>query len=235
MQSNPYPGKFILGAGYDGSGKDTQLHRLDTVLQAVYPKIKVLRPFPKEPTSGPIGKRIYDILFGRDSEFKLGENLFDFEFQKFFIYDRIDHYRRVIIPALESGINVICNRGLDSTIVYGGNTISEFRRIVNMHEEIFSEAKVPFIWPDLVVVYDVTPETALRRMRASGKKLDGFENEEKARKVTSNYRALAALYPNCKLVDAEPEGEEGEKIIFKDARQYIYPVLSIKDFSNTEA
>lgn len=227
MILNPFPGKFILLAGVDGSGKDTQTHRLSMVLQAQYPKVKVLHPFPKEPTKGPIGQRIYDILFGRDQEYKLGVNIDDFGLQRFFIQDRIEHYRSIIIPALESGTHVICNRGIDSTIVYGGNTIGEFAKIVAMHEEMFAEAGVPLIWPDLIVIYDVTPETAMRRMENSKREKDAFENELKARRVTSNYRALAALYPNCRLVDAEPEGDEGAKMIYADARKHIYPLLGI--------
>ena len=174
-------------------------------------------------------QRIYDILFGRDPEFCLGPggNLSDVEFQKFFIRDRVEHYRDVIIPALKSGINAIGDRGIDSTPVYGGNTIADFKRIMDMHEELFAEAGVPLIWPDLIVIYDVTPETAIRRMENSKREKDAFENELKVRRVTSNYRALAALYPNCKLIDAEHEGEEGQKIIFADARQYIYPLLGI--------
>lgn len=189
MIPNPFPGKFILLAGIYGSGKDTQAHRLSIVLQAQYSKVKLLHPFPKEPT--------------------------------------IEHYRSVIIPALESGMHVICNRGIDSTIVYGGNTIGEFARVVAMHEEMFAKAGIPLIWPDLIVIYDVTPETAMRRMEVSGRQKDAFENELKARRVTSNYRALAALYPNCRLIDAEPEGDEGEKTIYADARKYIYPLLGI--------
>lgn len=225
MIPNPYPGKFIVPAGVDGSGKDTQLGRLENAL-TFYPKVKVLRPFTKEPTDGPIGRRIRDILANRDVEFHLGQNLTDTEFQKFFIRDSIYHYQNVIIPALESGTNVICGRGRESAIVYGGNTISEFKNIVDTHEKMFAEAGVPLIWPDLIVIYDVMPETAMRRMEKKEK--DAFENESKVRRVTSNYRALAALYPNCKLIDAEPEGEEGEKTIFIDARQYIYPVLGIE-------
>lgn len=227
MVTNPYLGKFILLAGYDGSGKDTQARRLDNALR-FFSSTKVLRPFPKEPTKGPIGARIYDILFGRDEEFHLGENLTDLEFQKFFIRDRVDHYRNIIIPALQSGTNVICNRGIDSTLVYGGNTIGEFKQIMAVHEELFAEANLPLIWPDLIVIYDITPETVMKRMDSSKRNKDAFENELKARRVTSNYRAFAAVYPNCQLIDAEPEGEEGEKTIFADARQYIYPVLGIE-------
>ena len=69
----------------------------------------------------------------------------------------------------------------------------------------------------------------MRRRKASGKECDAFEDELKTRRVTSNYRALAALYPNCHLIDAEPEGEDGQKAIFADARKYIYPILGIKD------
>ena len=237
MVSNPYSGKFILLAGVDDSGKSTQARRLETVLLASYSKVvKVLRPFPKEPTRGPIGQKIYDILFDRDFEFTLKDGvegkikITNFEFQKFFIEDRIQHYRDVIIPALASGVNIICERGMDSTIVYGGNAIEGFRKIVNLHKEMFAEAGLTLFWPDLIVIYDITPETAMRRRKASGKECDAFEDELTTRRVTSNYLALAALYPNCRLVNAEPEGEEGQKIIFTEARRYIYPVLGIKDW-----
>jgi dTMP kinase len=237
MINNSYPGKFILLAGVDDSGKGTQARRLETILSASYPKVKILRPFPKEPTKGPIGQRIYDILFDRDSEITLKDNITekvyitDFGLQCWFIKDRIQHYQEVIIPALASGVNVICDRGMDSTIVYGGNTIEDFKKLIALHETLFAEAGLTFFWPDLIIIYDITPETAMRRRKASGKKCDAFEDELKTRRVASNYRALAALYPNCRLVDAEPEGEEGQKIIFADARRYIYPVLGINDWA----
>ncbi|MEK7138714.1 MAG: hypothetical protein AAB799_00855 [Patescibacteria group bacterium] len=236
MISNPYPGKLILLAGVDDSGKGTQARRLETVLQAKYPNIKILRPFPKEPTKRPTGQRIYDILFDRDPEYTLKDGIKEkiklshFELQIFFIKDRIQHYQEVIVPALVLGINVICDRGMDSTIVYGGNSIGDFRKIVALHETMFAEAGLDLFWPDLVVIYDVTPETAMRRRKESGKECDAFEDEIKTRRVTSNYRALAALYPNCRLVDAEYEGEEGQKTIFAEARRYIYPVLGITDW-----
>ena len=236
MIANPYPGKFILLAGVDDSGKSTQSRRLEIIIQASYPKVKILRPFPKEPTNGPISNRIYDILFDRDPEYTLKDNvkgkttISHFELQRFFIEDRVQHYREVIIPALASGMNVICDRGMDSTIVYGGNTINDFKKIVALHEEMFAEAGLDLFWPDLIVIYDVTPETAMRRRKESGKECDAFEGELKTRRVTSNYRALAALYPNCRLVDAELEGEEGQKAIFTDARRHIYPVLGITDW-----
>jgi dTMP kinase len=225
MILNPHPGKFILLAGYDGCGKDTQAARLRNLLIAQ--KIKFLNPFPKEPTQGPIGRRIYDILFDRDPELKLGVNLSDFEFQKLYIQDSIYNYKNVIIPALKSGINVISNRGRESALAYGANTINGFERIMAMHDEMFAAADVPFIWPDLTIIYDITPETALSRMNASGREKDAFENELKARRVTSNYRAIAALYPNCKLVDAEHDGEDGIKYIFAEARKHIFPILGI--------
>src|SRR3989344_151462 len=137
MIQNPHSGKFVILAGCDGSGKDTQARRLEKAL-TFFSKVKVLQPFPKEPTKGPIGTRIYEILFGRDPEFKLGENLSDMEFQKFFIRDRIEHYRGIIIPALNSGMNVICNRGIDSTLVYGGNTKTTVLKIIRCPEEKFA-------------------------------------------------------------------------------------------------
>ena len=94
MIINPHPGKFILLGGYDGSGKDTQANRLDMVLRARYPRIKVFRPFPKEPTRGLIGRRTYDILFDRDQEYTLKDGvegkvkISEFELQRFFIEDR---------------------------------------------------------------------------------------------------------------------------------------------------
>jgi len=224
---NPYPGKFILLAGVDFSGKDTQASRIEKVLKVQYPNVDVLKPFPKEPTKTPSGQRIYDILFGCDLEFKLGVNLTDFEFQKFYIRNRIEHFKDILIPTLQSGVNVICNRGIDSTLAYGARTLSDFKRIMDMHEEMFVEAGLPLIWPDLIVVYDITIETMVKRRAQSSRMPDAFEVDKKAIQVISNYRALAALYPNCVLIDAEPDGEEGQKAIFTEARKNIFPVLGI--------
>lgn len=105
-----------------------------------------------------------------------------------FLADRCEHAKKVIEPALQEGVTVICERFDDSTRAYQvwGRGI-ELEKI----ERVLSLADYPR--PDRTILLDVSSETALGRVSARAD-LDRYEKEGKdfLERVIEGYRFLAA-------------------------------------------
>ena len=93
MQKNPYPGKFIVIEGLDGSGQSTQAELLKNFLLKEGHKVVLT----KEPTQdSEAGKKIKEVL---GEAIKLESQLL----QELFVEDRKEHLQNLIIPALKEG------------------------------------------------------------------------------------------------------------------------------------
>ncbi len=138
-------GSFIVFEGIDGSGKSTQVARLVDALREAGQDVLETR----EPTDGPAGRRIREMLKGEQRVAPEQELAWFFE-------DRAEHVRDVIEPALEAGKVVVCDRYYLSTVAYQGAGGLDWRAIL-----ADSEARFPA--PDLVLLLEVTPEGGLTR------------------------------------------------------------------------
>lgn len=220
MLPNPYKSKFILFEGIDGSGKSEQYSRIQEAVKNH--KAKVL--YSKEPDSKrPVGKIIYEILNGKNKTYQL-DKMADFHIQSFYIEDRMDNYRENIIPGLEQGRHIFQDRGIPSTISYGSKDKKQFYDFMGLHDRVFSAGRIPFIWPDLILIFDVPPKVAIQRMEKGGKKLDKFEHLGKLKKARENYLAFAKMYPNCVVIDGRPSLEE----VFKETKNNVFKLLGFK-------
>ena len=197
MITNPYSGKFVTFEGIDGSGKSEQFSRTVRFMQAYHPKIPMADT--KEPTKNLSGVEIYNILHGRHSIYRLAE-MHRFHFQSFYFKDRIWHYKSVVIPALNIGTHILSDRGVASG-AFGAKSPDDFKTIIGIQEQMFLAAEVPFIWPDLILIFDVDVSVAMERLNKRGVALDQFEQEGNLKRVRENYLAFAKTYPNCRIVD----------------------------------
>lgn len=180
-------GKFIVLEGIDGSGTTTQCELLKNYLSIKSRKVLLT----KEPTNNLIGGLIRGVLTHDWSISPEG-------LQLLFCADRAHHLEKEIIPALERGMDVICDRYLFSTLAFGKiNCDLEWLRQLNKH----------FLLPDLTIIFDIDPSECARRIAKSRIRFELFEEEEKLKKVLQNYRELAGLYPNLYLIDANRERE----------------------------
>jgi dTMP kinase len=228
MIPNPYKSKFVLFEGIDGSGKSEQYIRFEKFMKAYFPRV-ALR-YCKEPDKDrPVGKQIYEILDGKHEEFSL-EKMRPFHMQAFYIEDRMQNYRDNIIPGSESGCNIMQDRGVPSSLCYGATSPDEFYDFMGLHNRVFSAAKVPFFWPDLIIIYDIPAEVAVQRMIEGGKKLDKFESVAKLSVVRENYLEFAKLYPNCVVIDGLPEVQE----VFKATKAHLLPLLGAVESLETK-
>lgn len=190
-------GRFITFEGGEGSGKSTQIRILADRLHAA----KVRAIVTREPGGSPGAEIIRHLvlsgvgkLLGADAEALL------------FAAAREDHVHTVIIPALEQGVWVLCDRFVDSTRVYQGRLGSVLPGVLNAMERV----TIGDLKPDLTVILDVPVEVGLQRAaarRGSGAP-DRFEAEDLAfhRKLRDAYREIAANDPQrCVMIDADTD------------------------------
>jgi dTMP kinase len=187
-------GKFITFEGGEGTGKSTQAAMLALRLEALGLAVHLTR----EPGGSPGAEIIRHVLlsgaakpFGPDVEAML------------FAAARDDHVRCTILPALEAGKWVICDRFVDSTRVYQGSVGHVDLRLIKGLERV----SVGDLTPDLTLVLDVPVELGLDRikLRRGEAKPDRFEaeNVEFHQKLRQAYLAIAAEEPErCVVIDA---------------------------------
>ena len=158
-------GRFITLEGIDGAGKSSHLRWLTRYLRGRGIQVKVTR----EPGGTPTGERLRRwVLASRQRLHAETETLLMFAARR-------EHLARVIEPALERGIWVVCDRFTDATYAYqsGGSGVP-WEKVSTLEQWVH-----PGLKPDLTLLFDVSPATG--RSRTGGKrKPDRFEREQDA-------------------------------------------------------
>ena len=183
------PGRFVVLEGIDGSGKSTQARRLADALRARGETVVATR----EPGGTALGEQLRAVLLG-----SAPGAVADVAEVYLFAAARAQLVTEVVRPALMRGDWVVCDRFLESSLVYQG--IARGLGIDAVARA--NELAVARCVPDLVVVVDMPFEAAaVRRGRA-----DRIEAEdgEFHRRVAAGYRELAARWPE--RVRAVPGG-----------------------------
>ncbi|MBR2837597.1 MAG: dTMP kinase [Kiritimatiellae bacterium] len=189
-------GRFITFEGGEGCGKSTQVVRLRDAL--VSRGVKVL--LTREPGGTPVAEAIRGIL--KDPS---GEAPCDVAELMLFLAARAQLVRNVIRPALDAGTWVVSDRFSDSTIAYQGYgrglPLDEVRRA--------NDFACGGLSPDMTLLLDVAPETALARRRrretSTNTSADRIERagDDFHSRLRAGFAALAAAEPDrIKVVDA---------------------------------
>ena len=186
MNNDAKTGLFISFEGIDGSGKSTQVKLLAE---------KFTDPvITREPGGSPGAEEIRALLLTGDTDRWSAETEI-----LLFTAARRDHLETTIKPALSAGRTVICDRFADSTRVYQGATRGDLRATVDtLHTAMIGRE------PDLTIIIDMDPATALARGLARGSGEDRFEDMGLGFQETlrHGFLALAKVHPNrCVLID----------------------------------
>jgi len=170
-------GRFVSFEGIDGAGKSSHIEWFADLLRRRGHRVSVTR----EPGGTELAEAIRDWLLNRPMSMRT-EALLAFA-------ARQDHLERVIRPALDSGVWVICDRFTDSTIAYQGGG----RGIPLADIEMLEQWVHPDLQPDRTYLFDLDPATAAERRRAA-RAADRFEAEHLAFfvRVRDAYLARAA-------------------------------------------
>lgn len=155
-------GLFLSFEGIDGSGKSTQARLLDERLRAEGRDVVLTR----EPGGSPGAEEIRALLLQGDPDRWSAETEL-----LLFTAARRDHLERTIRPALDAGKVVICDRFADSTRLYQGLSRGDLRQKVDaLHDLMIG------IEPDLTLLIDMDPATALARAKARATAEERFED-----------------------------------------------------------
>ena len=157
-------GLFITLEGPEGAAKTTNRENLAQQLEAQDFTVQLTR----EPGGTALAEQIREILLAPHSE----PMAVDTELLLMFAA-RAQHLAQVIIPALEQGKIVICDRFTDATYAYqGGGRGLDCSRIAMLEQFVQGDLR-----PDLTLLFDLPVADGMARAVARGK-LDRFEQEQ---------------------------------------------------------
>jgi len=162
---------FLVIEGIDGAGTTTQTRRLTEALQ----KRGIQTHQTREPTDGPIGKLLRQILSGEHAPTDattLG---------LLFAADRADHLQREIRPALAAGKVVISDRYYHSSLAYQGSE-EERGWIATLNQRA--------LVPSCTFLLEVDPDVAAQRRADDDREEELFDKLETQRNVAEGYRQV---------------------------------------------
>ncbi len=183
-------GKFITLEGMDGAGKTTHLEWLRGRLEARGVTLTVTR----EPGGTALGEALRALLLdNHEPRHPDTEALLMFAARR-------EHLAQVIVPALEAGRWVLCDRFTDATYAYqAGGSGMDWARVAALERWVQGALQ-----PDLTLYFDLDPEIGRARARQA-REPDRFEREKQAfyERVRAAYLRRAAEQPlRIRVIDA---------------------------------
>lgn len=194
-------GIFITIEGGDGSGKSTQIELLrGFVMEHGYDVV-----LTREPGGTRISEVIRDIILDKELT-----EMTDMTEALLYAAARAQHTETKIVPNLKAGKIVICDRYVDSSIVYQG-----YARGLGDSVRIINEYATNYLLPHLTILLDLSHKESMERKK-NQKELDRLEMQKERfhKMVSQGYRDLAELHPDRILrVDASLPIQEIHSII----------------------
>jgi dTMP kinase len=174
-------GLFITLEGVDGAGKSTHVEEIAARLRAAGREVLVTR----EPGGTPLAEKLRALILA-DAIDPYPETLLLFA-------ARADHVARVIRPALERGVSVVCDRFTDATVAYQGGGKGIPLPVIERLAEVAHHG----LKPDLTLIFDCAYEVSRSRLAGAGRTLDRFERENQAffERVRAGYLELGRAEP----------------------------------------
>lgn len=220
-------GHFITLEGGEGSGKTTLLYQLAAFLTAKGYVVVTTR----EPGGTHLGEAIRDMVLNQNLSVPLGSKAE----LLLFLAARAQHIEEKILPALNAGKIVLCDRFNDSTIAYQGGARDLGVQYV---QEICQLVCSPIV-PQITLFLNVPPEIGLERARhvhkehATQGELDRIESEKLSfhRKIQETFELLAKNEPSrIKSINANQSLEAVSKEAIAVIEDYLG--ISMKQFKD---
>jgi dTMP kinase len=205
-------GKFISFEGPDGSGKTSVIkvvekHLIDKGYEVV---------ITREPGGIKISEKIRDVI--HDVEHTEMDPRTE---ALLYAASRSQHLNQKIIPAVNEGKIVLCDRYVDSSLAYQG-----YGRKLGFDEVLaINMFAINGIFPDLTIFVDVSPEVGLKRVFSTEEReknrLD-LEPLKFHKKIYEGYQELLKKYPNrIKRIN----GEQALDLVANEAMSLIKKAL----------
>ena len=203
-------GAFITFEGIDGSGKSTQLKRLAEALKAAGHDVVVTR----EPGGSEGAEEIRSlVLEGATDRWSAETEIL------LFTAARRDHMERTILPALEAGKIVLCDRFADSTRMYQGLSRGDLRALVDQLHDLMIGRE-----PDLTVLIDMDPATGLARAKGRQTSEERFEDfgQELQNKMRAGFLDLSREFADrYRIISGDQSIDDVAADVLKSVLDYL--------------
>lgn len=190
---------FITFEGGEGSGKSSAIKAIANYLSNNnIPFIST-----REPGGTPIGEQIRNvILTNNNQEMDISTEAL------LFAASRRQHLKEKIWPSLNQGINVLCDRYLDSSLAYQG--YARGLGIENVLE--MNKFATENTFPDITFFFDIDPELGLKRISLNqNREVNRLDREKLSfhKSVREGFKNLAVLFPErYVIIDASKSLDE---------------------------
>lgn len=201
---------FITFEGGEGAGKTTLIEGIEKALIAAGRSVLKTR----EPGGTPLGEELRNVVLHTEHKLSPYAEL------AIYLASRAQHISQKIVPALERGEVVLCDRFNDSSIAYQGaarglgmEKVAEFCNFISQG-----------LQPNLTFYLDISPTIGLERARSTRVGLDRIESETILfhEKIREAYHLIHRQYPQrFHLLDATQTKEE----VLRRAMLLIEPLL----------
>ena len=180
---------FITLEGLDGAGKSTHIAWIEAYLRRAGVDLISTR----EPGGTPLGETLRELLLHQPMDLRT-ETLLMFA-------ARNEHWRTRILPALDQGQWVLCDRYTDASFAYQGGGRSLGALPVQVLEDWVQQGR----GPDCTLLFDVPLEVARVRLSEGRAQADRFEREDAAffeRTRQAYHERVAADPARFRVIDA---------------------------------
>ena len=187
------PGRFITVEGIDGAGKSTHIEALAAWLRNRGQDVVLTR----EPGGTPLAENLRDIVLHQPMD-PLTEALLVFAARR-------DHLVQRIVPALERGATVLCDRFTDASFAYQGGGRGFDLAVLSQLESWVQQGRQP----DLTLWFDLPATTAAAR-RSAVRTPDRFEAQDTAffERAIAGYERRRLQQPE-RFVRIDAQAERG--------------------------
>lgn len=179
-------GKFITFEGPEGAGKTTVIAEIYKRMQ----KEGIEGVLTREPGGIRISEKIREVI--HDNEYKEMDGMTE---ALLYAAARRQHLVERVLPALNEGKIVLCDRFIDSSLAYQG-----YARGLGMEDVMtINSFAIGKTMPDVTIFFNITPEEGLQRITNSGvREQNRLDNEtlQFHQKVYEGYKLLLEQYPN---------------------------------------
>lgn len=197
---------FITIEGVDCAGKTSNLGAINALLT----KHNVAFTQTREPGGTQFAEEIREMIFRHTAESGIDPMT---ELMMFYI-SRLEHCSKLIVPTLEAGTSVICDRFYDSSLAYQGAREDMDSKLMRSLHDLLNAANL-MRKPDKTILYDIPAEVYAERKicrgTVAGEEVNGLESRtlDYFKKVRYNFLELAAKEPDrFIIIDASKPLEE---------------------------